>query len=384
MAIGNATPGMARGAELRATDLAQLASGAQLAADLEPRNSDARAGDLRLRRTPRRRESPCDGQAPKPLRDGRPSARGGQRHGSACDFTPHRAAAFWWSSARAVSGGGRRAPLKPARTPRMDAPCRGRWRRAVRPPRKRARRRRRSPFSPRAFAARAAQFHARSAGLDAAAAGAGGRRSRLTTLSILSGRRIRLTCALMTNEKRGKPSPLEARAEHARLGAEIAEHDRRYYQEDAPTISDADYDALRRRYAALEAEFPELAGADSLEQRRSARRRPRSFAKVRHAVPMLSLDNVFADDEVVEFCRPGPALPGPARRRAARHHRRAEDRRPLLLPALRGRRARPGGDARRRLRGRGRHRQCADDRRHSRSGCSGAPRDLRGARRGLS
>ena len=59
----------------------------------------------------------------------------------------------------------------------------------------------------------------------------------------------------------------EARAEHARLGEEIAAHDRRYYQDDAPTISDADYDALRRRYEALEAEFPRLATKESLARK---------------------------------------------------------------------------------------------------------------------
>ena len=59
-----------------------------------------------------------------------------------------------------------------------------------------------------------------------------------------------------------KLSLAAARAEHARLGAEIAEHDRRYYGEDAPIISDADYDALRRRYQALEAAFPALADAE--------------------------------------------------------------------------------------------------------------------------
>ena len=59
----------------------------------------------------------------------------------------------------------------------------------------------------------------------------------------------------------------KARAEHARLGAEIAEHDRRYHGEDQPTISDAEYDELRRRYTALEAAFPELAGADSESRR---------------------------------------------------------------------------------------------------------------------
>ena len=52
-----------------------------------------------------------------------------------------------------------------------------------------------------------------------------------------------------------------ARDEHSRLGEEIAAHDRAYYQNDAPVVSDAEYDALRRRYEALEARFPELADA---------------------------------------------------------------------------------------------------------------------------
>ena len=101
-----------------------------------------------------------------------------------------------------------------------------------------------------------------------------------------------------------KPAPptdfLAAKAEHARLGAEIAEHDRRYYDEAAPTVSDADYDALRRRYTELEAEFPELADAGSLSRTVGA---PPSekFLKVRHAVPMLSLGNIFAEEEAKEF-----------------------------------------------------------------------------------
>ena len=92
-----------------------------------------------------------------------------------------------------------------------------------------------------------------------------------------------------------------ARAEHARLGAEIAEHDKRYFQEDAPTVSDAEYDALRRRYQALEAAFPELADAESLSRKVGAAPSEK-FAKVRHAVPMLSLGNIFADEDVEEFC----------------------------------------------------------------------------------
>jgi DNA ligase (NAD+) len=92
-----------------------------------------------------------------------------------------------------------------------------------------------------------------------------------------------------------------ARDEHARLGAEIAEHDRRYHQEDAPTVTDAEYDALRRRYDALEKAHPELADAQSLSRKVGAAPSEK-FAKVAHAVPMLSLGNIFADDEVAEFC----------------------------------------------------------------------------------
>ena len=69
----------------------------------------------------------------------------------------------------------------------------------------------------------------------------------------------------------------------------------------APKISDAEYDALRRRYIALEAEHPELADAKSLNRKVGAAPSEK-FAKVRHAVPMLSLGNIFADEEVDEFC----------------------------------------------------------------------------------
>src|SRR5580658_6298938 len=92
----------------------------------------------------------------------------------------------------------------------------------------------------------------------------------------------------------------QAKAEHARLAAEIAGHDRRYYQDDAPSVTDADYDALRRRYNALEQRFPQLRTLESLTQRVGAAPSGR-FAKVRHAVPMLSLDNAFAEDDVVDF-----------------------------------------------------------------------------------
>ena len=107
----------------------------------------------------------------------------------------------------------------------------------------------------------------------------------------------------MTTKEKGSPklTPAKARAEHARLEAEIAEHDRRYYREDAPSISDAEYDELRRRYSALEEAFPQLAAADSLSRKVGAAPSEK-FAKVRHRVPMLSLGNIFADEEVEEFC----------------------------------------------------------------------------------
>src|SRR5271163_213940 len=107
----------------------------------------------------------------------------------------------------------------------------------------------------------------------------------------------------MTTEQKAPPklTLAKARAEYARLGAEIAEHDRRYHGEDAPTISDAEYDQLRRRYTALEESFPRLAGADSANRKVGAAPSEK-FAKVRHRVPMLSLGNIFADEEVEEFC----------------------------------------------------------------------------------
>ncbi|QIB33441.1 NAD-dependent DNA ligase LigA [Ancylobacter pratisalsi] len=92
----------------------------------------------------------------------------------------------------------------------------------------------------------------------------------------------------------------EAAREHARLGEEIAGHDRRYYQDDAPSVSDADYDALRRRYEAIEAAFPELRDVESLSEKVGAAPSAK-FAKIRHNVPMLSLGNAFADEDVEEF-----------------------------------------------------------------------------------
>lgn len=103
----------------------------------------------------------------------------------------------------------------------------------------------------------------------------------------------------MARKKESQPVE-DARAEHAQLGEEIAAHDRRYYQDDAPTMSDADYDALRRRYEALEKAHPELVSAESLTQKVGAAP-SQKFGKIRHAVPMLSLGNAFDDADVTEF-----------------------------------------------------------------------------------
>jgi DNA ligase (NAD+) len=92
----------------------------------------------------------------------------------------------------------------------------------------------------------------------------------------------------------------EAAAELKRLAKEIGAHDARYFQDDAPTVSDADYDALRRRNNEIEARFPELIRPDS-PTRRVGAQPARGFAKVRHAVPMLSLDNAFGEDDVRDF-----------------------------------------------------------------------------------
>src|SRR3546814_5663982 len=92
----------------------------------------------------------------------------------------------------------------------------------------------------------------------------------------------------------------EAAAELARLAEEIAHHNRLYHAEDAPEISDADYDALVRRNAELEAAFPHLVREDS-PSRQVGAVPAGPLAKVRHAAPMLSLDNAFAEEDVADF-----------------------------------------------------------------------------------
>lgn len=95
-------------------------------------------------------------------------------------------------------------------------------------------------------------------------------------------------------------SPIEARIEHARLAEELSKHDQHYYQEDAPVISDAQYDALRQRYEALEKKFPELVTDQSLTQKVGSKPSEK-FAKIKHSAPMLSLGNVFSNEDVWDF-----------------------------------------------------------------------------------
>ncbi len=95
-------------------------------------------------------------------------------------------------------------------------------------------------------------------------------------------------------------TPLEAAEELKTLTRDIAAHDMAYYQQDAPLISDAEYDALRQRNATIESKFPDLIRNDSPSQRVGAE--PSSgFAKVTHSKPMLSLDNAFDEADITAF-----------------------------------------------------------------------------------
>src|SRR5690349_3159890 len=98
----------------------------------------------------------------------------------------------------------------------------------------------------------------------------------------------------------GDLSEADAANRLMRLAKEIARHDKLYHDQDAPEISDAEYDALVRENRELEARFPQLVRADSPSKRLGAAPTG-ALAKVAHARPMLSLDNAFSAEEVGEF-----------------------------------------------------------------------------------
>ena len=85
-----------------------------------------------------------------------------------------------------------------------------------------------------------------------------------------------------------------------RLRREIKEHDRRYYEDAAPTISDREYDRLYKELADLEGKFPELVTPDSPTQRVGGKPLE-AFGQIQHRMPMLSLDNTYSEEEVVNF-----------------------------------------------------------------------------------
>src|ERR1700759_4842199 len=95
-------------------------------------------------------------------------------------------------------------------------------------------------------------------------------------------------------------TPDQAAEELARLAVEIGGHDIRYHQQDAPTISDGDYDALKRRNLEIEARFPALMRENSPSLKVGAAR-SEQFSPGEHLVPILSCENLFVYEEAVEF-----------------------------------------------------------------------------------
>jgi len=91
-----------------------------------------------------------------------------------------------------------------------------------------------------------------------------------------------------------------AQQKHAKLSKEIKEHDEKYYQDDEPVISDGEYDALRQGLNALEFKYPELITSESPTQKVGAKP-SKGFGKIQHAVPMLSLSNVFNKEDLEYF-----------------------------------------------------------------------------------
>ena len=179
--------------------------------------------------------------------------------------------------------------------------------------------------------------------------------------------------------------PDAAAARHAELADQVRRANRLYYEDDAPELADAEYDALFRELVALETAFPALVTPDSPTQRVGGAPAGGRFPEVRHGRPMLSLSNAFSHDELRAFdarVRKGLALPA-APEPAPDLTYVAELKIDGLAVSLQYERGRftvgaTRGDG---TTGRGRHPEPADDPRHP--GAAGGTRDPRGPRRGL-
>ncbi len=195
-----------------------------------------------------------------------------------------------------------------------------------------------------------------------------------------------IVSAARSGDIRQQAPPSAVAARCRRCAGSIEEHNRRYYVDDAPTISDAEYDGLFRELEALEARYPgpRVAGlADAAGRRRGADRFRAGAARGADAVDPHG--DRYDRGRRGEVRRPRAPRPGACRRRAAgRVHGRAQVRRPRDQPPVRRGSARGGGDPRRRRSGRGRHAQRPYHPLHS-AAAAGRPaaRRARGARRGL-
>ncbi len=104
----------------------------------------------------------------------------------------------------------------------------------------------------------------------------------------------------MINIPVDKLTKIQAQAELVKLSQEIQRHDKNYYLQDSPEISDAEYDELRQRNSAIEAKFPDLIRQDSPNNRVGTKIGSR-FKKIEHSVPMLSLNNAFTENDIIDF-----------------------------------------------------------------------------------
>src|ERR1700761_2308132 len=104
---------------------------------------------------------------------------------------------------------------------------------------------------------------------------------------------------LLRSKPAAKLNEAEAAAELTRLADELAAHDLAY-RDEAPTITDGDYDLLKRRNGDIEERFPHLIRENSPTLKVGAAR-AETFSPVTHGTPMLSLDNAFSNEEAIEF-----------------------------------------------------------------------------------